>query len=122
MKTNIYLVSLLFAAAMPLVALGEDAKKTGTVNEIAAKPSDYLGAVRITGVVATVNAGKGFLLVDQREYSECGLSCLKESGTKKIPVQWGGESPKVEQLVRVEGTLRRSDNGLAFTADKVEKR
>lgn len=122
MKTNIYLFSLLFAASMPLIAFGEDAKKTGTVNEVAAKPSDYLGSVRITGVVATVNAGRGFLLVDQHEYSECGLSCLKESGTKKIPVQWGGESPKLEQLVRVEGTLRRSDKGLAFTADKIEKR
>ena len=122
MKTNIYLVSLLLAGSMPLVALGEDAKKTGTVNEIAAKPSDYLGPIRITGVVATVNAGKGFLLVDQHEYSECGLSCLKESVTKKIPVQWEGESPKLEQLVQVQGILRRSEKGLSFIADEVEKR
>lgn len=121
MKTKIYLFSLLVAVSMPLVAFGEDAKKTGTVNEIAAKPSDYLGSVRITGVVATVNAGKGFLLVDQHEYSACGLSCLKESGTKKIPVQWRGESPKLEQLVRAQGILSRSDKGLSFAAEKIDK-
>jgi hypothetical protein len=28
--------------------------------------------------------------VDKREYADCGLTCLGEPGTKKIPVRWSG--------------------------------
>ena len=122
MKRNHHFLTFFLVASVVLTSFGNEGAKTATVNQIAARPADYLGTVRITGVVATVNPNKGFLLVDQHEYSECGLTCLKEAGTKKIPVQWQGEAPKVEQLVQVEGKLTRSDKGLSFSAEKVENR
>jgi hypothetical protein len=94
-------------------------EKTVTVNDLAAKPATYMGRVAIVGVVGTVEAGKGFVLIDNKEYSECGLSCLTEAGTKKIPVRWTGAAPKVESPVRVDGALAKTDKGLAFTATAV---
>lgn len=121
MKPKTLFIICILAGSIPLLVFGEDAKRSSTVNQVAAKPADHLGALRIIGVVATVTPGKGFLLVDEHEYSECGLSCLKESGTKRIPVQWGGDSPKLEQLVQVQGILSRSDKGLSFAAEKIDK-
>ena len=46
-----------------------------SVNDLAAKPGEHLGPVQV-GVVAAVAEGKGFVLVDEREYAACGLSCL----------------------------------------------
>lgn len=90
-----------------------------TVNALAANPTPHLDKpVALLGVVGVVTPGKGFLMVDQREFNECGLSCLKETGTKKIPVRWNGAAPKVEESVRVEGVLTKSADGLAFTAHK----
>jgi len=55
------------------------------VNDLAAKPSEHLGQIRLIGVVAAVSQGNGFVLVDAREYADCGISCISETGTKKIP-------------------------------------
>lgn len=91
-----------------------------TVNDLAGKPSEYLGPVQLVGVVAVVSQGKGFVLVDKREFADCGLSCLAESGTKKVPVRWDGDAPKLEQTVRVAGILRQTEKGLTFAAQEVE--
>ena len=96
-------------------------QKSVSVNELAGNPSAYMGSVTVIGVVGTVTAGKGFTLVDTREYRACGLSCLTEPGTKIIPVRWSGASPTVEQTVRVEGELTRKDKGLSFLARKIDK-
>lgn len=98
-----------------------NAVKPLTVNDLAASPNAHLGHVSLVGVVATVNAGKGFLLIDSREYKECGLSCLSEAGTKKIPVRWTGATPKVTEAVRVDGILAKEPKGMAYTAQKVAK-
>ena len=90
-----------------------------TVNDLASKPGEHLGQVQLIGVVAVVSQGQGFVLVDQREYADCGLSCLTEQGTKKIPVHWSGDAPKLEQTVRVAGILRRSENGLSLVAQEI---
>jgi hypothetical protein len=34
--------------------------------------------VQLIGVVVAVSEGQGFVLVDQREYADCGLNCLAE--------------------------------------------
>jgi hypothetical protein len=57
--------------------------------------------------------------VDKREYADCGLNCLAEPGTKKIPVRWSGDVPKLEQTVCVAGMLRRSEQGLRFVAQEI---
>jgi hypothetical protein len=59
------------------------------------------------------------VLVDKREYADGGLSCLTEQGTKKIPVQWSGDAPKLEQTVRVAGILSQRENGLSLVAQEI---
>jgi hypothetical protein len=90
-----------------------------TVNDLAANPSAYLGQVAVIGVVAAVKAGQGFTIVDKREYADCGLSCLNEPDTRKIPVRWDGDPPKLQQTVRITGVLEKSDRGLIFSAKNV---
>ena len=77
--------------------------------------------VTLVGVVGTVNANKGFVVVDTREYAECGLTCLLEAGTKKIPVRWAGVAPQVKDKVRIEGQLTKEAKGFALVAAKVAK-
>ena len=69
--------------------------------------------------MAAVKAGQGFTIVDKREYGECWLSCVNEPETRKIPVRWDGTSPKLEQTVRIDGILEKSDRGLVFSAKNV---
>jgi hypothetical protein len=89
------------------------------VNDLAAKPTEHLGQIQLVGVVAAVSQGNGFVLVDKREYADCGISCISEPGTKRVPVRWSGDAPKLEQTVRVEGTLRQTDKGLSLVAKEV---
>ncbi|HXG23292.1 MAG TPA: hypothetical protein VNJ09_01960 [Chthonomonadales bacterium] len=96
-------------------------KAAVTVNDLAVKPDAHLGKIAVVGVVATVNEKKGFVLIDSREYKECGLSCLTEPGTKKVLVRWTGAAPKVKDSVRVEGTMEKGPKGYTFTAQKVGK-
>jgi hypothetical protein len=90
-----------------------------TVDDLASDPSAHLGQVAVVGVVAAVKAGQGFTIVDKREYGECGLSCVNEPETRKIPVRWDGASPKLEQTVRIDGILEKSDRGPVFSAKHV---
>jgi hypothetical protein len=128
MTTKTKCLGALLAVAITLVGVGVRAQDqrqqvtpevTVTVNDLAGKPGEHLGSVRLIGVVAVVSQGQGFVLVDQREYADCGLSCLTEQGTKKIPVHWSGDAPKLEQTVRVAGILRRSENGLSLVAQEI---
>lgn len=66
-----------------------------SVNDLMAEPAGHLSQIRLVGVVAAVSQGTGFVLVDKQEYAECGISCISESGTKKIPVRWSGDAPKL---------------------------
>ena len=90
-----------------------------TVNDLAGNPGEHLGQVQLIGVVAAVSQGQGFVLVDRREYADCGLTCLAEQGTKKIPIHWSGDAPKLEQTVRVAGILSQSEQGLSFVAQEI---
>jgi hypothetical protein len=129
MTTKTKCLGVLLAAAITLFAGGgraEDQERrqrtpevTLTVNDLAGKPGEHLGPVRLIGVVAVVSQGQGFVLVDQREYADCGLSCLTEQGTKKIPVHWSGDAPKLEQTVRVAGILSQSESGLSLVAREI---
>jgi hypothetical protein len=129
MTTKTKCLGVLLAAAITLFAGGgraEDQERqqrtpevTLTVNDLAGKPGEHLGPVRLIGVVAVVSQGQGFVLVDQREYADCGLSCLTEQGTKKIPVHWSGDVPKLEQTVRVAGILSQSESGLSLVAREI---
>jgi len=99
----------------------QTAAGTVTVSDLAAKPGEYLGPVQLVGVVAAVSEGQGFVLVDPREYAACGLSCVTEAVTAKIPVRWPGDAPKLEQTLRVAGTLSRTDKGLSFVAQELSR-
>ena len=90
-----------------------------TVNDLAGDPVAHLGQVAVVGVVAAVKAGQGFTIVDEREFADCGLSCLNEPDTQKIPVRWDGTPPKLQQTVRINGFLEKSDRGLVFSAKSI---
>jgi hypothetical protein len=95
------------------------AVKSLSVDELAANPAAHSGRVSVVGVVGTVNPGKGFVLVDTREFKNCGLSCLTEPGTNKIPFVWTGVSPQVKQTVQVDGILEKTAKGFSIKAEKV---
>ncbi len=92
-----------------------------SVDELAANPAAHSGRVSVVGVVGTVNPGKGFVLVDVREFKNCGLSCLTEPGTNKIPFLWTGATPQVKQTVQVDGILEKTAKGFSIKAEKVTK-
>jgi len=97
------------------------AVKPLTVNELAPNPAAHLGRVSVVGVVGTVNPGKGFMLIDSREFNGCDLSCLSDPGTNKIPFLWTGAAPQLKQSVLVEGILEKTSSGFSLKAEKVTK-
>ncbi len=97
------------------------AVKPLSVDELAANPGAHRGRISVVGVVGIVNPGKGFVLVDSREFENCGLSCLTEPGTNKIPFVWTGAAPQVKQTVQVDGTLEKTVKGFSIKAEKVTK-
>lgn len=94
-------------------------KKVLSVDELAANPAAHVGHVSVVGVVGIVNPGKGFVMVDRREFKQCGLSCLSEPGTNKIPFVWTGSAPQVKQTVQVDGILEKTPKGFSIKAEKV---
>ena len=106
-------------AQQAINSTSEASSRVTTVNDLASDPSAYLGQVAVVGVVAAVKPGQGFTIVDKREYADCGLSCINEPNTRKIPIRWDGVPPKLEQTVRITGVLEKSDRGLVFSAKNV---
>lgn len=93
-----------------------------TVRAVASHPAQYLGRLVLTGVVGIVTPGKGFIMVDMREYRREGFACLAKDEPTKIPVQWKGAAPIIKQIVRVDGTLVKGKKGYAFIAKRVTKK
>jgi hypothetical protein len=99
--------------------LSSTSVRTTTVNDMASNPTAYLGQIEVVGVVAAVKTGQGFTIVDKREYAACGLSCVNEPDTRKIPVRWSGISPNLAQTVQITGVLEKSAAGFVFSAKTV---
>ena len=120
---KLILVITVFAAVTASAYAAEPnapaAGKALTIDELAANPAAHSGHVSVVGVVGTVNPGKGFVLVDVREFKNCGLSCLTEPGTNKIPFLWTGVAPQVTQTVQVNGILEKTAKGFSIKAEKV---
>src|SRR6516162_10232922 len=106
-------------AQQPIDSISPASVQVTTVDDLASDPVAHLGEVAVVGVVAAVKAGQGFVIIDKREYAACGLSCFNEPGTRKIPVRWDGDPPKLQQTVRITGVLEKSDRGLVFSAKNV---
>jgi hypothetical protein len=106
-------------AQQAIDSTSQASSRVTTVNDLVSDPSAYLGQVAVVGVVAAVNSGQGFTIVDKREYADCGLSCINEPNTRKIPIRWDGVPPKLEQTVRITGVLEKSERGLVFSAKNV---
>ncbi len=124
-KKHVFWVILAFLAfAIAAYAESPSTAKSAkplTVNELAANPAAHSGRISVVGGVGTVNPGKGFVMVDSREFKNCGLSCLTEPGTNKIPFVWTGASPQVKQTVQVDGILEKTVKGFSIKAEKVTK-
>lgn len=111
-----------FAQAAPQTVIPNKpvaAVSSPAVRDVAAHPAAHLGRLSLSGVVGIATAGKGFVLIDMREYRQEGLACLTNREKTKIPVVWSGAAPKVRQAVRVDGTLAKTATGYVFTAAKV---
>ncbi len=122
MKHVLFIAIAVVAVTAAAYAGEPTAPKAGkllSVDELAANPSAHSGHVSVVGVVGTVNPGKGFVLVDTREFKNCGLSCLTEPGTNKIPFIWTGATPQVKQTVQVDGILEKTAKGFSIKAEKV---
>ncbi len=112
-------LALMTASAYAAEPYTPRAGKPLSVDELAANPAAHSGRISVVGVVGTVNPGKGFVLVDTREFKNCGLSCLTEPGTNKIPFVWSGATPQVKQTVQVDGILEKTAKGFSIKAEKV---
>ncbi len=121
---HVFVVIAFIAFTASAFAAEPNTTKSGkplSVDELAANPAAHSGRVSVVGVVGTVNPGKGFVLVDVREFKNCGLSCLTEPGTNKIPFLWTGATPQVKQTVQVDGILEKTAKGFSIKAEKVTK-
>ncbi len=120
---HVLVIAITFIAVTASVYAAElNTPTTGkplSVNELAANPGAHSGRISVVGVVGIVNPGKGFVLVDSREFKACGLSCLTEPGTNKIPFIWTGATPQVKQTVKVDGILEKTAKGFSIKAEKV---
>ena len=128
MKHLIFAIAMFFPLSMMLPAgvvfssvPPATAPRPPTIRAVAAHPAQYLGRLVLTGVVGIVTPGKGFVMVDRREYRRQGFACLASDEPTKIPVQWKGAAPIIKQIVRVDGTLVKGGKGYAFIAKKVTK-
>lgn len=90
-----------------------------SVNELAAKPDALVGKVAVVGRVASATPGKGFVLIDADNCSNCTTECLTDKATKKVPFLWRGAAPATKAVVRVDGTLEKTPKGFALTAQRV---
>ena len=111
-----------FAQAAPQSAVSSKpvaAVTSPAVRDLAVHPAAHLGRLSLSGVVGIATPGKGFVLIDMREYREEGLACLTNREKTKIPVVWSGTAPKVRQAVRIDGTLAKTATGYVFTAAEV---
>jgi hypothetical protein len=122
-RMKLILVITVFAAVTASAYAAEPnapaAGKPLTIDELAANPAAHTGPVSVVGVVGIVNPGKGFVMVDSKEFEECGLSCLTEPGTNKIPFVWTGAPLQVKQTVLVDGILEKTAKGFSIRAKKV---
>lgn len=128
MNKIILTIGLAFAIAVPFSSAFAQSTNASSsklpspaVREVAAHPAAHLGQLALTGVVGIVNPGKGFVLVDMKEYQNEGFNCLATDEPTKISVRWTGTAPKVREKVRVQGRLAKGKTGYAFTAEKVQK-
>ncbi len=118
---------IIAAAALPPAAFARPksppttAPRSPTVRAVATHPAAYLGHLILSGVVGLVTPGKGFILVDTREYRQEGFVCLTTDEPTKIPIEWMGTAPRVKETVRVAGKLVKNKKGYAFIAGKVSE-
>lgn len=127
MNKIIITIGLALTMAVPFLTHAQStnspspATPSPSVREVASHPAKHLGPLKLLGVVGIVTPGKGFVLVDMKEYEEEGFGCLTTDEPTKISIEWAGAAPKVKEKVRVAGKLVKEQKGYAFIAEKVTK-
>lgn len=120
--SRLYLLVVAGLLCLGMVWPAAAAPKTVAVGALEARPAAYRGTVAVVGVVASVTRRRGFVLISSREFKACGLACLAEPDTARVPVLWSGPAPKVAQEVVVHGVLSRTSGGWRLQADRLSRR
>lgn len=78
----------------------------------------HRGTIRVEGVVSAVASDRQALtLIDTRELRECGVTTCARF---KLPVRWAGATPRIGEIVHVEGEVQEQDGKRLFIARKLE--
>lgn len=82
------------------------------------------GTCAVQGVVsATSPAEKMFAVVDfpnEGSAADCA-DCTTTCAPPILPVRWEGPIPKVQDTVRIEGTIEETNGKLIFVATKIDR-
>ncbi|MBI2501761.1 MAG: hypothetical protein HYW07_00810 [Candidatus Latescibacteria bacterium] len=85
-------------------------KRTGT---------DRVAEVVVEGVISASAPDHQLLaLIDREEFQRCKLT---NCAALTLPVRWTGAMPRVEETVRVMGTIQETHGKLLFVAQRLEK-
>ncbi len=92
------------------------------VDDIAADPSAYSGAIAVRGIVSFADlANSTFGIIDVREYKLCGVvTCAANEIPISVPLtKYSGELPGVEDEVLVYGETFSSGGSYSIEVSKV---
>lgn len=125
-------VTMALAAAV-LAGCASGAPDALGVNAVMADPSAYTGQIAIRGVVQNVDAkGSSVTVIDETEYSTCGLTPCNSAGLLPLSLPLGdsaaegapvyeGTLPALEDVVVVVGEIKSTANGSYFDVERIER-
>jgi len=126
-KSIIALAALtLFAAAALRAEVGSGTTATAPVavkplgvDQLMKEPEKHPGALVVEGVVKTASKrDQSLALIDLEEFRKCKVVTCS---LLAMPVRWGGEMPRVLDIVRVEGEIVTVEGKMLFAARKLER-
>lgn len=122
--TLVYRAVLLMILPLLLVKIPASGSQSESavlgVQEFMKNVDRYQGKVRVEGVVSAVSpAAQALSLIDVQEFKDCGVTTC---APLTLPVRWQGPWPSVNDVVQLEGELRKSGGKLFFEAKRLQKK
>lgn len=111
-------ITLVLGIAIGFVFFGPGNAAALNVNDVAADPAAFSGAITVTGVTAAFAPQDPSLfgVMDIKE-----LQCTTPNCNKLlIPVRTAGQLPKLGDEVRISGSFSQVPGGYVFTAESIK--